>query len=154
MSIFDNFTETINSDNRFKNWQECDDEDELIIGASCNHVFKVPFLFTGQSAYARDCRIFYSQGLNVVLEKGLEDCEVTPETITRPDQTTYYTGCSIISLDLTPFDTAYFKDTVLDSWVQLKIYTVNDELLYNEKRKIKVIPTLESIDEYESREIQ
>lgn len=127
MSIFDNFTETTNSDNRAC-FLKCDEQDEVVIGASCTHMFKLPFKYND---YALDMRIIYKQGLTVLFEKYPQDCELDESE-------------TLITLRLTPPETRKFKANGLDAHVQLKFYTREGEKLYNLPSKLKVIPTLEA----------
>ena len=45
MGMFTNFSKTTHPDNRFE-FLPKEKVDEIIIGASCKHVFKIPFSYT------------------------------------------------------------------------------------------------------------
>ena len=123
MNWVDNYKETINPDNRH-NFIFKDDTDSIIIGASCEHIFETDFRF---SDYVLVGKVIYKQGLDIVLEINIE-----PENVKEIGRH------SVITINLTPADTSLFKQTFLDTYVQLRIMTVNHEVLYDDPHKIVV----------------
>lgn len=130
--MFDNYTPTINSDNRFKRL-EIDKEDEIIIGGTCTHIFILPFKY---STYVVNSKILYKQGLDTVLEKYPVDY-----ILEEDDEK----GKTILKLKLSTQDTNLFRETLLDSFVQMRIETVNNETLYNKMSRLKVYKPIADI---------
>lgn len=132
MSFLDNFTETENSDNRFK-CLHIDDIDEIIIGGTCTHIFTVPFIY---SDYVQSAEIFYKEGLTLILTK--TDSNFTIEEDAEK-------GISTITLVLTPEDTLLFKRSYLNTNVQMKILNKDGQVLYNVPNRIVVRAPLDLV---------
>lgn len=60
MGMFTNFSKTTHPDNRFE-FLPKEKVDEIIIGASCKHVFKIPFSY---NSIVESGVVIYSQGVN------------------------------------------------------------------------------------------
>ena len=78
MGMFTNFSKTTHPDNRFE-FLPKEKVDEIIIGASCKHVFKIPFSY---KSIVESGEVIYSQGVDTVfaikitedmIEKGCDD---------------------------------------------------------------------------------
>lgn len=126
--MLENFTETQFPDNRPIVKDE--DRDSITRGATCTHIFKLPFPCAG---YVQDLSIIYKQGLEIVLIKDFIDCTVT--------ETPYK---SIIAVDLLPTDTLKFEQNLLDVYIQIKVLTINNETLYNTPIKLILEQTLDN----------
>lgn len=120
-----NFTETYKTDNRFQFLAE-EPVDEIIIGGTCKHVFELPFIYTD---YIEFGLIIYKQNLNTIVEFIIE-----PSMVTIDEKA----GISFISITLSPEETYNFRDTLLDTHSQLKLQTVDGEVLYTTPRKVFV----------------
>lgn len=133
MSLLEEFKETHNSDNRHHSL--CiDEEDEIIVGGSCTHVFILPFKY---SNYVVNSKIMYKQGLFTVLEKYPSEYKLEEKS----------NGTTVLSLRLSPEDTKKFNRPILKTYVQMKIETANNETLYNKLNKIKVIVPVSDLRE-------
>jgi len=130
MPKLDDFTELTNFDNRFKG--HMDKEDEIIVGGTSTHVFILPFKY---SEYVVTSKLLYKQGLFTVLEKGPSEYELKETEF----------GTTILTVKLTSDETKLFNHPLLDTYVQMQIHTVNDEILYNKLNKIKVIVPIADI---------
>ena len=126
--MLENFTETLFPDNR--PILEDVERDSITRGATCTHIFELPFRCTG---YVQDLSIIYRQGLDIILIKDFIDCTLT-ETVSD----------SIITIKLTPADTLKFEQNLLDVFVQLKVLTINNDTLYNTPIKLVLDPTLDN----------
>lgn len=125
MAILDNFTDTTSSNNTCQ-WLYIhgeDEENDIVVGSSCTHIFKFPFKY---SEVVKDINIIYKQGLaDPILIKGIND--VTVEEFEKSCGKVY----STVTLVLTPTETELFRKTLLDTFVQIKITNKDDEILYN-----------------------
>ena len=63
MSWINNYTETLSPNNKTKFIFE-DKTDSIIVGASCQHVFEVPFLFTN---YVKCVKITFDMAIRCVI---------------------------------------------------------------------------------------
>ena len=130
MSILDDFTPTLSSDNRNKWLYINDDENDIIIGSSCTHIFKFPFKY---SETVEKMWVIYKQNLSdLVLEREVKSDEVVE-----------FTQCcgreySTVTLVLTPEETELFRDTLLDTFVQVKMENKNGEILYNTPTELEI----------------
>lgn len=131
MSKLDNFIPT-NGVNNKTDFLSIDDTDEIIRGASCTHVFRLPFSFNNVAVYGLS-KIIYKQRLEVILVKDITEDMV----FTMGDKT-------VVKVELSPLDTLRFYDTVMDAFCQVRICTKNNKILYDEAHKIKVITPLET----------
>lgn len=131
--MLENYTETTNSDNRFR-CLGIDKDDEIIIGGTCTHIFILPFLY---SQYVTDSKIIYKQGLNVVLEKDPQSYILEEDT--EKNVTT-------LTLKLSPAETALFKRNLLDAFVQMRIINTDGEVLYNRLNRLIVREPLDVTD--------
>lgn len=131
--MLENFTETSFSDNR--PIPEEEDQDSIVRGGTSTHVFELPFLCTN---YVEDLNIIYKQGLEIVLTKEFTDCLITEDE----DNST-----STLTLKLSSEDTLQFEQNLLDVYVQLRISTIDSELLYNTPIKLILEPTLDNYRE-------
>lgn len=141
-NFLSNFTETLFPDNRPLVPE--DEQDSITIGATCTHIFDLPFL----SADIEEAEIIYRQGLNVVLNKQTLNNDFIIEDNLDPGHES-----SRIVLILSPEDTLKFKPNLLDVYVQLKIIIVKpegesesfDNVLYNTPIKLKLNVTLDNL---------
>lgn len=124
MSWINNYTETLSPNNKTKFIFE-DKTDSIIVGASCQHVFEVPFLFTN---YVKKAEVIYKQGLDTILEIELGIDNIIEKGANK----------TTIIIRLTPEQTILFRETVLDTFVQLKIVTTSDNIIYDDPHYISV----------------
>lgn len=121
--MLENYTTTENSNNRFR-FLESDPKDEIVIGGTCMHVFVLPFVY---SSVATRCKIIYNQGIETVLEKSDQDCEIIEDRF-----------CTKLLLKLQPLETLKFKFCCLETAVQIKVVSNQNEILYTEKNSLCV----------------
>lgn len=130
MSILDDFTPTYSTNNMNKWLYIHDEENDIVVGSSCTHIFKFPFKY---SEVVKNIEIIYKQGLSEpILIKNSGD--VTVEEFTQCCGKEY----STVTLVLTPEETELFRDTLLDTFVQVKITNNKDEILYNEPTELEI----------------
>ena len=125
----ENFSETENSDNR-KSFLKKNYIDTITIGGTSRHRFEVPFLVSEVCDYIE---VIYKQGLEIVTQLLVtaNDCvEFTNKKKT------------LIIITLSPLETQKFGNNLLNTFVQLKIKTKNNEVFYNKPHYIKVIAPL------------
>lgn len=142
MGILDDYTQTIISDNRHQFIDSNEDKDEIIIGGSCTNTFELPFLY---SQYIKEGEIIYKQGLDVLLE-----LPISLDMIEENEKC----SVSIVQVTLNPSQTSLFKNTILDTYCQLRLVDINDNVMFDEPHKLKVSKPLKEnlIDEEEEDE--
>lgn len=102
----------------------------IMTGESTTHTFEIPFDVSKETL---DVEIIYKLGLNVVLTKPNEEIEVL-----KKDKCNF----SYVSCKLTPEETLLFKDTLLDTHVQLKFTMKDGTTMYSEIYKVNVKDSL------------
>lgn len=126
----DNFTETENSDNRCKKLK-LREPLFIVIGGTSIQRIRVPFLY---SEYAKSIQVLYKQGLTSINVGGEGGLFVTADNVKEDIEH----HCSVITVTLTPSQTRMFKDTLLDTYVQLKIETKEGAIVYDIPRYVYV----------------
>ena len=123
MAYLDNFTDKTNSDNRFTQLF-IDKEDEIVIGATCTHIFTFPFKYSEFVGEQGHLLFIYRQGITNILEKSEADCIIEEDD--GPCG-----AFSKVTLVLSPEETRQFKYCNLSTFVQVKIIDKNYNILYN-----------------------
>lgn len=143
MGVLDNYTQTFISDNRHQFIDSNEDKDEIVIGGSCTNSFELPFLY---SKNIKSGSVIYKQGLDYVL--GLP---ITKDMIKMENKKCSF---SIIQVNLSPTQTLEFNDTLLDTYCQLRLVDINDNVMYDKPHKLKVYKPLSTslIEEEEDEE--
>lgn len=136
--MLENFTETFRPDNRFKCLCDCEMPDDITINSTVVHTFIFPFKF---DPFVKECIITYKQGLFTILTKSFSTDELINNMV--EDENRHFllkedALKSYLILTLTPEDTSVFKENVLDTYVQVKIITIEDEVYYNSSNKLIV----------------
>lgn len=126
----DNFTVTENSDNRCKKLK-LREPLFIVIGGTSIQRIRVPFLY---SEYAKSIQVLYKQGLTSINVGGEDGLFVTADNVKEDIEH----HCSVITVTLTPSQTRMFKDTLLDTYVQLKIETKEGGIVYDIPRYVYV----------------
>ena len=130
MGMFTNFSKTTHPDNRFE-FLPKEKVDEIIIGASCKHVFKIPFSYT---SIVESGVVIYSQGVDTVFA-----IEITEDMIEE--------GCDerIIIVKLPISKTLLFSEDKAGNSTkcQLKLLLKTDETFYDKPYKLKVFKPLD-----------
>lgn len=125
MSILDNYTETHNSNNKFK--FHAIPDNIIVIGGTAEHTFILPFRFTN---YIKESEVLYRQGVTTIIEKPandiLEDCRNTRVTV-----------------KLDTDETLLFSRFLLDTFVQLKLTTNDGDIFYTDLIKLKLTQPIE-----------
>lgn len=131
------FEPTKNPDNRFEFIKE-DKTQEIIISGSAEHTFDLPFLYReykiGQivrPGYIKSGIIIYKQGSKIIIEK-----DIDPNTMIINED--FDNFCCTLDVKLKPSETQNFDETLLDTFVQLRLISINDELLYDTPHRIIV----------------
>ena len=136
MGMFTNFSKTTHPDNRFE-FLPKENVDEIIIGASCKHVFKIPFSY---SSIVESGVVIYSQGVNTsfaieitedMIEKGCDErviivkLPVSKTLLFSEDKAGNSTKCQL-KLLLKTGETSYDKPYKLRVFKPLDILTTSD----------------------------
>ena len=106
-------------------------EATIMPGETTVHSFDIPFNI---DEAAKDYKIIYKLGLNIVLEKGKEEAKVLYNE---------HTHCSIITWVLTPEETMLFKNTLLQAQAQIRFIMKDDTIAFTEISQVKVEDSLE-----------
>lgn len=101
--------------------------DIIDIGATNIHYFKLPVLIED----IKDYLVSYKQGLDIVLEKTQEECEL--EQLGED----LYLRCI-----LNPKESKLFNNYNKDTFIQLKLILQNDEIIYSGKYRLKVFNSI------------
>jgi len=123
--MFENFEPKGTPDNRFV-YLETEEQDDIIIGASCKHVFIIPKVYASDTI--QDIVIFYRQGLYTLIEKHKDNDDVIITPINDE--------CAKVEIELKPWDTVLFRKNGLDTFVQLKIVVSDEDISYTKPRKL------------------
>lgn len=126
-----------------------DKQDEIVVGGSVTHVFKLHFLASEACAPANWFEIVYKQSIEPVF---VCDCQtpgiVVDETVPNSFEPN---GVTTISVTLSPETTKLFKPH-RDTFAQIRI-TLNDgSIIFGDLNEIKVIDTLENNIPYINKE--
>ena len=136
MGMFTNFSKTTHPDNRFE-FLPKEKVDEIIIGASCKHVFKIPFSY---NSIVESGVVIYSQGVNTsfaieitedMIEKGCDErviivkLPVSKTLLFSEDKAGNSTKCQL-KLLLKTGETSYDKPYRLKVFKPLDILTTSD----------------------------
>lgn len=101
----------------------------IMTGESTTHTFEIPFDVSEETL---NVEIIYKLGLNVVLTKQGK------VEVLKKDKCNF----SSVSCELEPEDTLLFKDTLLDTHVQLKFTMTDGSTMYSEIYKVNVKDSL------------
>lgn len=136
MGMFTNFSKTTHPDNRFE-FLPKEKVDEIIIGASCKHVFKIPFAY---SSIVESGEVIYSQGVDTsfaikitegMIEEGCDErviivkLPVSKTLLFSEDKAGNSTKCQL-KLLLKTGETSYDKPYKLRVFKPLDISTTSD----------------------------
>ena len=100
----------------------------IMTGETTVHSFDIPFDVDNETL---SYRALYKLGLNIVLVKEKEECDVL-----------YENGVATLTWVLSPNETLLFKDTLLDTRVQLEFVMQDHSISYTNILKVKVIDSL------------
>ena len=130
MGMFTNFSKTTHPDNRFE-FLPKEKIDEIIIGASCKHVFKIPFSYT---SIVESGKVIYSQGVNTNFT-----IEITEDMIKECCDE------SVIMVKLPVSKTLLFSEDRAGNSTkcQLKLLLKTDETFYDKPYKLRVFKPLD-----------
>ena len=130
MGMFTNFSKTTHPDNRFE-FLPKENVDEIIIGASCKHVFKIPFSY---NSIVKSGVVIYSQGVNTSFA-----IEITEDMIEK--------GCDerVIIVKLPVSKTRLFSEDKAGNSTkcQLRLRLKTDETFYDKPYKLRVFKPLD-----------
>ena len=130
MGMFTNFSKTTHPDNRFE-FLPKEKVDEIIIGASCKHVFKIPFSY---NSIVESGVVIYSQGVNTSFA-----IEITEDMIEK--------GCDerVIIVKLPVSKTLLFSEDKAGNSTkcQLRLLLKTGETYYDKPYKLKVFKPLD-----------
>lgn len=132
MGMFTNFSKTTHPDNRFE-FLPKEKVDEIIIGASCKHVFKIPFSY---NSIVKSGVVIYSQGVDTSFA-----IEITEDMIKEKEG---YDE-SLIMVKLPVSKTLLFSEDKAGNSTkcQLKLLLKTDETSYDKPYKLKVFKPLD-----------
>ena len=132
MGMFTNFSKTTHPDNRFE-FLPKEKVDEIIIGASCKHVFKIPFAY---SSIVESGVVIYSQGVDTSFA-----IEITEDMIKEKEG---YDE-SVIMVKLPVSKTLLFSEDKAGNSTkcQLKLLLKTGETSYDKPYKLRVFKPLD-----------
>ena len=132
MGMFTNFSKTTHPDNRFE-FLPKEKVDEIIIGASCKHVFKIPFSY---NSIVKSGEVIYSQGVNTSFA-----IKITEDMIKEKED---YDE-SVIMVKLPESETLLFSEDKAGNSTkcQLKLLLKTGETSYDKPYKLKVFKPLD-----------
>lgn len=134
------FTPTVNPDNRFERLACCGDcFDQIIIGATVEHLFLFPFQVEG---YLKRIEVCYEQGIHSVLHYEIDSTtmQYTDNLRIIPIQ-----NRTALQIYLPVEDTTKFTANGLDTRVQVKFTTQDDEILFSDYYWVKVLKPVEGL---------
>lgn len=134
------FTPTVNPDNRFERLACCGDcFDQIIIGATVEHLFLFPFQVAG---YLKRVEVCYEQGIHPVLNYTIDPTTTQSTANLRiiPIQ-----NRTALQIYLPVEDTEQFTANGLDTRVQVKFTTQDDEVLFSDYYWVKVLKPVEGL---------
>ena len=137
MGMFTNFSKTTHPDNRFE-FLPKEKVDEIIIGASCKHVFKIPFAY---SSIVESGVAIYSQGVDTSFA-----IEITKDMVHEDYDE------SVIIVKLPVSKTLLFSEDKAGNSTkcQLKLLLKTGETFYDKPYKLKVFKPLDTSTTSES----
>ena len=103
---------------------------EIMAGETTSHSFDVPFNLANECF---NVEVIYQLGVEPVIIKGIPDIEII---VIENDN-------SIVTCKLSPEETILFKNTLLDTHVQLKFYLNDGSIVYSEIYKVFVNDALD-----------
>ena len=126
-SIHTIFRETEFSDNRYVFFDAPTPRD-IIIGADCYQIVKLPFIY---SEVGESIQILYRQGLDktIAYSDNIVDTIYESKRLNR----------SVVKINLSSEETSWFDDTILDTEIQLKVYTKEGKIYYSKPEKFKAL---------------
>ena len=159
MGMFTNFSKTTHPDNRFE-FLPKEKVDEIIIGASCKHVFKIPFAY---NSIVESGVVIYSQGVNTSFaieitedmikeKKGYDESvivvklPVSKTLLFSEDKAGNSTKCQL-KLLLKTGETSYDKPYKLKVFKPLDILTASDSVIADKAQDAAVAYTKAEDDE-------
>ena len=130
MGMFTNFSKTTRPDNRFE-FLPKEKVDEIIIGASCKHVFKIPFSY---ASIVESGVVIYSQGVDTSFA-----IEITKDMVHEDYDE------SVIMVKLPVSKTLLFSEDKAGNSTkcQLKLLLKTGETSYDKPYKLKVFKPLD-----------
>ena len=130
MGMFTNFSKTTHPDNRFE-FLPKEKVDEIIIGASCKHVFKIPFSYT---SIVESGVVIYSQGVDTSFA-----IEITKDMVHEDYDE------SVIMVKLPVSKTLLFSEDKAGNSTkcQLKLLLKTGETSYDKPYRLKVFKPLD-----------
>lgn len=132
MGMFTNFSKTTRPDNRFE-FLPKEKVDEIIIGASCKHVFKIPFSYT---SIVESGVVIYSQGVDTIFA-----IEITKDMIKEKE--CYDESVIVVKLPA-PTTLLFSEDKAGNSTkCQLKLLLKTGDTFYDKPYKLKVFKPLD-----------
>lgn len=128
--MFTNFSKTTHPDNRFE-FLPKEKVDEIIIGASCKHVFKIPFSY---NSIVESGVVIYSQGVDTIFA-----IEITKDMVHEDYDE------SVIVVKLLANKTLLFSEDKAGNSTkcQLKLLLKTGEISYDKPYKLKVFKPLD-----------
>lgn len=126
-----------------------DEQDEIVVGGSATHVFKLHFLASKVCATENWFEIVYKQSIDPVLicdsqTPGVIVEETLPNDF-EPD------GTTVISVTLSPETTKLFVPH-RDTFAQIRIKLNDNSIIFGDINKINVVDTLENNNPYINKE--
>ena len=102
----------------------------IMTGETTVHSFDIPFDVESDTL---SYRLIYKLGLNIVLVKEKEDCEVLYDD--KHDITT-------LTWTISPSETLFFRSTLLDAHAQIEFVMPDHSISYTDILEVKVVDSL------------
>lgn len=113
----------------------------IMVGETSSHTFEIPGINV-----KFDCnlvKVMYKVGLEVVITK---DIDPISEDVDSYNVTNHYGNDFIVSSitdHISPEETLKFKDTLLDTTVQLKLFKNDGDIVYSEIYDVTIVDSLD-----------
>lgn len=129
-----NFEENLYPDNRHR-YLGIEKDYIIYRGGTSRHIFILPKIYLDQ---INKIYIIYKQGFNFLFE-----IELSPDVLEINELNNYIK----LPVELDTSQTLIFNDTtLLDTFAQIKLITSNDEIVYEDFRKIAVLKPLDIVN--------
>ena len=103
----------------------------LMTGETTSHSFDIPFDVKEDTL---DYKVIYKLGINIVIEKGKDELELSEYDVERHETT--------ITCELSSEETSLFKFTSLNAYVQIQFTMKDNSTVFTEIYPIKILNSL------------
>lgn len=109
----------------------CDGKDQIIIGGTTLHTFKLKFL------YSEEC-----DGFDIIYRQSLDkELIISSSSLGAPYEMEEVDGKTLITVTLSPETTSEFHP-FRDTFAQIKLYMKDGSVIFGDKNRLEMISTL------------